>query len=149
MYPVQDDDGWTAAHYAVYYGRTTLLDLLIYAGANANARTAPPAHTTLLHLAAGCGAAGCALLLLRAGADPLARDGDGMVAAQLAATLRPPGHEALACTLAIARHFRIGPAVDSFAGDTSAHGNHALRGDGGGEGVERLVVRHPLRIAPE
>jgi hypothetical protein len=144
----QDDDGWTPAHYAVYYGRTVLLDLLLSAGASADARTAAPAHTTLLHLAAGCGAGGCALLLLRAGADPFARDGDGVMPAQLAAALRPIGHEALACTLAIARHFRAEPAPAGAGAGLTLCGSGTLGGGGGGEGAGRLVPRRPLRLAP-
>lgn len=126
----QDDDGWTPSHYAVYYGRTQILLQLFHAGASPDSRTAPPARTTLLHLAAGCGACGCAHLLLLAGADPHAHDGDGMTPAQLAASLRPEGHEALACTLAIARLFRTDPGLAPSAVGVSA----------------RLIPRTPLRL---
>ena len=136
----QDDDGWTAAHYAVYYSRAEILFLLLRSGASPGARTAAPARTTLLHLAAGCGARGCAYLLLRCGADPHARDGDGATPAQLAASLRPDGHEALACTLAIARYLR--PEPTGLCGGPESGGHPSCF-------AERLVPRTPMRLTLE
>src|SRR5436305_10587597 len=61
-------DGMTALHYAAALGDTQMAEMLLYAGANAKARTRINDYTPL-HLAAESGSGAVVKLLLNAGAD--------------------------------------------------------------------------------
>src|SRR5215467_1069 len=61
-------DGMTALHYAAALGDAQMAEMLIYAGANAKARTRINDYTPL-HLAGESGSAAVVKLLLTAGAD--------------------------------------------------------------------------------
>mmetsp|Transcript_46561 Transcript_46561/g.123588 ORF Transcript_46561/g.123588 Transcript_46561/m.123588 type:complete len:98 (-) Transcript_46561:1174-1467(-) len=94
--------------------------------------TCAPGLTSLLHLAAGCGALECTFILLHFGADPYAQDGDEATPSQLAMQLRPPNHQKIVVVLAIARHLRSDPALAPYSRDRTQC---------------RLITRHPQRLA--
>lgn len=69
----RDESGWQALHYAVLERRPELVDLLLEAGADANARTEDSGDGPL-HLAARRGHEGLVARLLAGGADPNLRN---------------------------------------------------------------------------
>ncbi len=78
-------DGMTALHWAAQNGDVTLVEVLVYAGANPSAATRNGAYTPL-HLAARAGNAQVAEALLQAGANPnLASTTGGATALHFAA----------------------------------------------------------------
>jgi ankyrin repeat protein len=77
-------DGMTALHWAAYRGDAPLAEILLRAGANAEARTRVAGYTPLL-VAARTGHGSVVERLLEAGADPHARTGTGVTALHFAA----------------------------------------------------------------
>ena len=99
----QDEDTWTASHYACYYGHAVVLEELLAQGAD-------PAAVNLngcglLQFAAGQGHLCCALLLLDAGADARHEDEDRNTPASLARQLRPQGWQTLEILCLLCRSF--------------------------------------------
>jgi ankyrin repeat protein len=78
-------DGFTALHYAAYFGGADAVGVLLHAGADPNAGTGDPARLRPLHSAAAARDAAAAHLLLEAGADPDARQAGGYTALHAAA----------------------------------------------------------------
>jgi ankyrin repeat protein len=66
-------DGFTALHFAAYFGATDVIEALLEAGANIEARTKNFLDNMPLHAAAAGGRNEAAKVLLRHGADPNAR----------------------------------------------------------------------------
>lgn len=100
---VQDEDTWTAAHYACYYGHVDVLHELLLQGANPNSTNLNGCG--LLQFAAGQGHEPCALLLLSAGADARHHDEDGNTPASLARQLRPERWAVLEVLCLLCRDF--------------------------------------------
>jgi ankyrin repeat protein len=71
-------DGMTALHFAAGIGDTQMAEMLLYAGANASAKTRLNDYTPL-HIASESGSAAIAKLLLTAGADVNAKTSDSGV----------------------------------------------------------------------
>ena len=78
-------DGFTALHYACFFGGAGAAAVLLEAGADPNAEAENPSRVRPLHSAAAAGDAESARLLLDAGADPDARQAGGFTALQAAA----------------------------------------------------------------
>uniref|UniRef100_A0A1B6LPG5 Uncharacterized protein n=1 Tax=Graphocephala atropunctata TaxID=36148 RepID=A0A1B6LPG5_9HEMI len=87
----RDNAGYTALHYAVRKGNTSMCKLLLAAGASVNVTT-KAGLATPLHRAAMEGHMDVISLLLKSGADPLAKDAEGRTAADRA---RDNHHEAV------------------------------------------------------
>lgn len=80
-----NQDGWTALHYAAASGAAAVAQQLLAHGARIDARAPAVAGSyTPLMLAARERKAALVRLLLASGADPAARDGEGLTAAQIA-----------------------------------------------------------------
>jgi hypothetical protein len=101
---LQDEDTWTPAHYACYYGHTDVLQELLLQGANPN--SANLNGCGLLQFAAGQGHEQCALLLLQAGADARHQDEDRNTSASLARQLRPDRWQTLETLCLLARNLQ-------------------------------------------
>mmetsp|Transcript_1582 Transcript_1582/g.3792 ORF Transcript_1582/g.3792 Transcript_1582/m.3792 type:complete len:189 (-) Transcript_1582:133-699(-) len=71
-----DEDGWTPLRWAVQYGQCEVVQALVDAGADVEARTG---GKTALHRAAYMGRQDVCEVLLKAGADPNPVDDDGFV----------------------------------------------------------------------
>lgn len=99
----QDEDTWTASHYACYYGHAHVLKELLAQGADPGAVNLNGCG--LLQFAAGQGHLHCALLLLDAGADARHEDEDRNTPASLARHLRPPGWQTLETLCLLCRSF--------------------------------------------
>jgi uncharacterized protein len=78
-------DGFTALHYACFFGGAAAAAVLLEAGADPDAQADNPSRVRPLHSAAAARDAECARLLLEAGADPDARQAGGFTALQAAA----------------------------------------------------------------
>jgi ankyrin repeat protein len=78
-------DGFTALHYACFFGGAAAAAVLLEAGADPNLEAGNPTRVRPLHSAAAAGDTECARLLLEAGADPDARQAGGFTALQAAA----------------------------------------------------------------
>jgi uncharacterized protein len=78
-------DGFTALHYACFFGGAAATAVLLEAGADPNAESGNENHVRPLHSAAAARDAESARLLLEAGADPDARQAGGFTALQAAA----------------------------------------------------------------
>ena len=89
-------DGFTALHYAAFFGGAEAVELLLAAGADPHAVTDNEAHLRPLHSAAAARDAAAAQHLLDAGADPDAQQAGGYTALHAAAQ---HDDEALASTL--------------------------------------------------
>jgi len=90
--------GWTALHYAASAGDNDIAGLLIKRGANIDAVSPKASGSfTPLMMAAREGKEETALYLLRQGADPKLKNGEGLTAAQIAARAQ---HTSLAKALA-------------------------------------------------
>jgi uncharacterized protein len=80
-------DGFTALHYACFFGGAPAAAVLIEAGADPNAEAANTMRVRPLHSAAAAGDAEAARLVLEAGADPNAAQAGGHTALHAAAHL--------------------------------------------------------------
>jgi ankyrin repeat protein len=78
-------DGFTALHYACFFGGATAAGVLLRAGADPDAIADNQSRVRPLHSAAAARDAEAAQLLLEAGADPDARQAGGFTALQAAA----------------------------------------------------------------
>jgi ankyrin repeat protein len=78
-------DGFTALHYAAFFGRPELITLLIGSGADVNAVADNPTRVRPLHSAAALGDTGICRQLLAAGARPDAQQQAGYTALMSAA----------------------------------------------------------------
>jgi uncharacterized protein len=78
-------DGFTALHYACFFGGAEVTGVLLRAGADPDAVAANPSRVRPLHSAAAARDVASARLLLDAGADPDARQAGGFTALQAAA----------------------------------------------------------------
>lgn len=78
-------DGFTALHYACFFGGPGAAAVLLAAGADPEAEADNPSRVRPLHSAAAAREVECARLLLEAGADPDARQTGGFTALQAAA----------------------------------------------------------------
>jgi ankyrin repeat protein len=78
-------DGFTALHYACFFGGAAATAVLLEAGADPDAEAENPTRVRPLHSAAAARDAGSAQLLLEAGADADARQPGGFTALQAAA----------------------------------------------------------------
>lgn len=78
-------DGFTALHYACFFGGPEVTKLLLEHGAEPNAPAENPSHVRPLHSAAAARDAASAALLLAAGADPDAQQAGGYTALHAAA----------------------------------------------------------------
>ena len=78
-------DGFTALHYACFFGRAAAVAVLLEAGADPDAEAGNPSRVRPLHSAAAGRDAEAARLLLEAGADPDARQAGGHTALHAAA----------------------------------------------------------------
>lgn len=78
-------DGFTALHYACFFGGAAATAALLEAGADPAAQAENDTRVQPLHSAAAAGDAESARLLLEAGADPDARQAGGFTALQSAA----------------------------------------------------------------
>jgi uncharacterized protein len=107
-------DGFTALHYACFFGGSAAAAVLLEAGADPNAEAANPMRVRPLHSAAAAGDNDAARLLLEAGAAPNAAQAGGHTALHAAAHL---DNEALAT--ALLRH-GADPALRDDAGDDAA-----------------------------
>ncbi|RSM12328.1 hypothetical protein CEP52_002549 [Fusarium oligoseptatum] len=82
----QSSDGWAALYLAVYYKQPEVVRLLLEHGADVDQKNKdidwrrPMGGVTALHAAAEIGSEVMARLLIKAGADVRATDGDGMTA---------------------------------------------------------------------
>jgi ankyrin repeat protein len=81
----RSSDGFTALHYACFFGGPDVTRLLLAHGASPNAPAENASHVRPLHSAAAARDAGSARLLLEAGADPDASQAGGFTALQAAA----------------------------------------------------------------
>jgi uncharacterized protein len=80
-----DEHGWTPLHLAAHYGFRAVAELLLAAGADANARSVNSMANTPLHAAAAGQQADLALLLLEHGAEINATQHGGFTALHSAA----------------------------------------------------------------
>ena len=78
-------DGFTALHYACFFGGAAAVAVLLEAGASPNEPAENDAHVRPLHSAAAARDAEAARLLLEAGADPDAQQAGGFTALHAAA----------------------------------------------------------------
>ena len=78
-------DGFTALHYACFFGGAPAAAVLLEAGADPDAEAANPSRVRPLHSAAAARDAESARLLLEAGADANAKQAGGFTALQAAA----------------------------------------------------------------
>jgi uncharacterized protein len=78
-------DGFTALHYACFFGGPEVTKLLLDHGAEPNAPADNASHVRPLHSAAAARDAASAVLLLAAGADPDAQQAGGFTALHAAA----------------------------------------------------------------
>ena len=78
-------DGYTALHYACFFGGAGATAVLLEAGADAGAEAENPSRVRPLHSAAAARDAESVRLLLEAGADPDARQAGGYTALHAAA----------------------------------------------------------------
>ena len=78
-------DGFTALHYASFFGGAPAVAVLLEAGADPHVPADNPSHVRPLHSAAAARDAEAARLLLDAGADPDAQQAGGFTALQAAA----------------------------------------------------------------
>jgi uncharacterized protein len=92
-------DGFTALHYACFFGGAAAAAVLLEAGADADAEAENQTRVRPLHSAAAAGDAESARLLLEAGADPDARQAGGFTALQAAAL-----HDDAALATLLLRH---------------------------------------------
>ena len=99
----KDEDTWTPAHYACYYGHASILRELLLQGADVRAVNVNGCG--LLQFAAGQGHEQCALLLLGAGADARHEDEDRNTPASLARQLRPSRWQLLEMLCLLCRDF--------------------------------------------
>ena len=104
-------DGFTALHYACFFGGAPAAAVLLEAGADPDAEAANPSRVRPLHSAAAARDAESARLLLEAGADANAKQAGGFTALQAAAQ---HGDEPLAALLL--RH-GADPALRNDGGD--------------------------------
>lgn len=113
----RDSEGWTALHYAAFFGHPRVVELLCQAGAPVNARSAHAgacSGCTPLHAASAAGRLAVVQVLLEAGARPDARDEAGYTALHQAVEL---GHAGIVKALLMAR-----ASVDALAGDATPLG---------------------------
>jgi len=97
----QDEDTWTPAHYAAFYGHAPVLVQLFERSANPNSCNLN--FCTPLHFAAGRGNIECCRVLLEFGADPSLLDEDKMSPAARARELKPDDWSAVAFVLDLCR----------------------------------------------
>jgi len=85
LLPRRAADGFTALHYACFFGGAPAAAVLLEAGADPDAEAANPSRVRPLHSAAAARDAESARLLLEAGADANAKQAGGFTALQAAA----------------------------------------------------------------
>ena len=103
-------DGFTALHYAAFFGGADVVDALLDAGADPNAVAENASQVRPLHSAAAARDAAAARRLLAAGADPDARQAGGHTALHAAAQ-----HDDADLAAALLRH-GADPSVRNDAG---------------------------------
>jgi uncharacterized protein len=124
-------DGFTALHYACFFGGADAARVLLEGGADPNAEAANTMQVRPLHSAAAVGDTDAAELLLEAGADPDAAQAGGHTALHAAAHL---DNKALATLLL--RH-GADPALRDDAGDDAA----AIARSSGSSAVRALLAK--------
>ena len=122
---VPDDDTWTPAHYAAFYGHSQVLARLFQLSANPNSCNLN--LCTPLHFAAGRGNLECCRVLLEYGANPTLLDEDRMSPSARSRELQPPNWSAAALILDLCKYLRPLP-------------------QGQWPGVPSFVARSPLRL---
>ncbi|XP_063240434.1 ankyrin repeat domain-containing protein 27 [Bacillus rossius redtenbacheri] len=136
-----DDKGFTALHVACLFGQPMIVDLLVSAGADANARDC--SGSVPLHYCAARGYQNALLLLIHAGARLGERDSDGNTPLHLASN---NGHEGcVKALLYFAEHVgaRLDTNVANKKGDTALH--FAARW--GYEGIVEILLEHGASCA--
>jgi ankyrin repeat protein len=107
-------DGFTALHYACFFGGAAAVEVLLAAGADPDAVADTPSRVRPLHSAAAARDAEAVRLLLEAGADPDARQAGGFTALHAAAQ-----HDDDAVAALLLRH-GADPALRSDDGEDAA-----------------------------
>ena len=80
---MEERDGWLGLHYAARWGNNKMVKLYLHNGADVNGRTKD--KETPLHKAARWDCKETAIILLRAGANPLLKNSDGNKASDMSA----------------------------------------------------------------
>ena len=122
-------DGFTALHYACFFGGAPAAAVLLEAGADPDAEAANPSRVRPLHSAAAARDAESARMLLEAGADANAKQAGGFTALQAAAQ-----HDDEPLAALLLRH-GADPALRNDGGDDA----HAMARANGSTAVLALL----------